>query len=164
MTLFRIDPFCRYSLIYVAIFSKNKFLSNLLIKRTLLHCATLTENIAHYTAMLKVNILPNWTYRCFYIFLYWADIQCWSFSHIFWSGWLPVYIKYIHTRFTPQSVVFQVNNSHSHLSTAHNPVSVRQIFWSLNCGMFFDPFSIRFHQWFRSKVPWVLSLRLQYNE
>ena len=47
-----------------------------------------------------------------------------------------MYIKYIHTSLSTRSCVFQVNSSHPHLSSAHNPVSVRLIFWSLIVGCF----------------------------
>ena len=76
-----------------------------------------------------MRIFATWTFESFYLVLHWTDIQFSNFPNIFfWSEWLPVYIKSIHTSLSPRLGIFQVNNSHPYEAPPTIPLTVRLLF------------------------------------
>ena len=83
-----------------------------------------------------MRIFATWTfYLIFYIVLYWTVIYFSQFPNtFFWSEWLPVHNKSIHTSLSPWSGVFQVNNSHPYEAPPTIQVTVRCFFLVFKCG------------------------------
>ena len=81
----------------------------------------------HGIKFLYANFCKTEHFNDFLVFYCRTDIQ---FPHIFfWSGWLPVYIKCIHTSLSPRSGVFQVNNSHSDQAPPTIQVGIQLFFF-----------------------------------